>query len=135
MVAVARAESSPSAFLGAGGSAAVEPVTGSKEMGDFGERVAAHRLESIGCKILARNVRTASGEIDIIVRDGEDVAFVEVRTRRADPGTAAESLDEKKLQRMWRCAMEYCDTIFHGRAARTIFDDILISRPRGPHDI
>ena len=27
------------------------------------------------------------------------------------------------------------DTIFHGRAARTIFDDILVSRPCGPHDI
>jgi putative endonuclease len=85
-------------------------VTRGKELGDFGERVAAHRLESDGCKVLARNVRTPSGEIDIVARDGEDVAFVEVRTRRADPGTAAESLDDKKLQRMWRCAMEYCES-------------------------
>ena len=80
-----------------------------QELGAFGERVAAHRLEAAGLEIVARNVRTPSGEIDLVARDGEDVAFVEVRTRRADPGTAAESLDTRKLQRMWRCAMEYCE--------------------------
>ena len=80
-----------------------------QRLGAFGERVAAHRLEAGGLEILARNVRTPSGEIDLVARDGEDVAFVEVRTRRAEPGTAAESLDTRKLQRMWRCAMEYCE--------------------------
>ena len=80
-----------------------------QELGAFGERVAAHRLEASGLEIVARNVRTPSGEIDLVARDGEDVVFVEVRTRRADPGTAAESLDTRKLQRMWRCAMEYCE--------------------------
>ena len=80
-----------------------------QELGAFGERVAAHRLEAAGLEIVARNVRTSSGEIDLVARDGEDVVFVEVRTRRADPGTAAESLDTRKLQRMWRCAMEYCE--------------------------
>ncbi len=80
-----------------------------RQLGEFGERVAAHRLEAAGLQILDRNARTPSGEIDLIARDGEDVAFVEVRTRRAERGTAAESLDARKLQRMWRCAMEYCE--------------------------
>ena len=80
-----------------------------RELGAFGERVAAHRLEAAGLEIVDRNARTASGEIDLVARDGEDVAFVEVRTRRADRGTAAESLDDRKLRRMWRCAMEYCE--------------------------
>ncbi len=78
-------------------------------LGAFGERVAAHRLEAAGMEIVTRNARTPSGEIDIVTRDGDDVVFVEVRTRRADPGTAAESLDTRKLQRMWRCAMEFCE--------------------------
>ena len=80
-----------------------------QKLGAFGERVAAHRLEAAGLEIVARNARTPSGEIDLVARDGEDVAFVEVRARRAEPGTAAESLDTRKLQRMWRCAMEYCE--------------------------
>ncbi len=80
-----------------------------QQLGAFGERVAAHRLEAAGFAIIERNARTPSGEIDIVARDGGDVAFVEVRTRRAERGTAAESLDTRKLQRMWRCAMEYCE--------------------------
>lgn len=80
-----------------------------RELGAFGERVAVHRLQAAGMTILERNVRVPSGEIDIVAQDGEDLAFVEVRTRRAEPGTAAESLVPQKLQRMWRCAMEYCE--------------------------
>lgn len=85
-------------------------MTRRKELGDFGERVAAHRLEAAGMRILARNVRTRGGEIDIVAEDGHDLAFVEVRTRKNIPGVAAESLTAVKLRRMWQCAMDYCDT-------------------------
>ena len=78
-------------------------------MGDFGERVAAHRLEAAGMTVIGRNVRVPGGEIDIVARDGADLVFVEVRTRRALPGVAAESVDETKLERMWTCAMAYCE--------------------------
>ena len=78
-------------------------------LGEFGERVATHRLEAEGMRILARNVRTPAGEIDIVAADGADVAFVEVRTRRAGPGSAAESLTPVKIRRMWQCAMEWCE--------------------------
>lgn len=81
-----------------------------QDLGALGERVAGHRLEAAGMTILARNLRTRSGEIDIVARDGTDVVFVEVRTRRAIPGLAAESLGADKLRRMWRCAMEYCES-------------------------
>lgn len=66
-------------------------------------------LERQGLRVQARNVRTASGEIDIVATDGDDVVFVEVRTRRSAPGLAAESVDDRKLARMWDCAMEYCE--------------------------
>jgi putative endonuclease len=84
-------------------------VTSRKRFGNFGERVAAHRLEALGMTILARNVRVPGGEIDLIARDGADLVFVEVRARRAATGSAAESLGTAKLRRMWDCAMAYCE--------------------------
>jgi putative endonuclease len=85
-------------------------VTARRDLGDFGERLAGHRLEAAGMTIVARNVRTRGGEIDLLARDGEDLVFVEVRTRRSAPGAAAESVSAPKLQRMWQCAMDYCET-------------------------
>jgi len=85
-------------------------VNSRKGLGEFGERIAAHRLEASGMQIVARNVRTRGGEIDLIAHDGDDVVFVEVRTRRAIPGLAAESLGPEKLRRMWQCAMDYCES-------------------------
>ena len=80
-----------------------------RQLGDFGERVAAHRLEGAGMRILARKVRLRRGEIDLVAADGDDLVFCEVRTRRAVPGLAAESLGPEKLRRMWACAMDYCE--------------------------
>jgi putative endonuclease len=85
-------------------------VNDRQRLGVFGERVAAYRLEAGGMRLLARNVRTRGGEIDLVAEDGDDLVFVEVRTRRAVPGLAAESLDRLKLRRMWQCAMDYCET-------------------------
>jgi putative endonuclease len=84
-------------------------VTPRRQLGDRGEELAAQRLLGAGLAIVERNVRVASGEIDIVAREEEDLVFVEVRTRRAAPGLAAESIGPAKLQRMWRCAMEYCE--------------------------
>lgn len=84
-----------------------------EDVAAFGERIAAHRLEAMGLRVLHRNVRVHSGEIDIIARDRDDLAFVEVRARRAPRGVAAESVGDEKLRRMWRCAMEYCDASGH----------------------
>lgn len=84
-------------------------MTPRRRFGDFGERVAANRLEAAGMRILARNVRVRGGEIDLLAEDADDLVFVEVRTRRAANGAAVESLTPAKLRRMWRCAMVYCD--------------------------
>jgi putative endonuclease len=84
-------------------------VTARQQLGEFGERLAVHRLEAAGLCILARNVRVPAGEIDILAQDGGDLVFVEVRTRRSIPGVAAESVTPAKLRRMWQCAMDYCE--------------------------
>jgi putative endonuclease len=85
-------------------------VTPRRLTGDFGERLALQHLRQLGLGFVAQNVRTRSGEIDIVCTDGDDTVFVEVRTRRAAPGAAAESITDAKLERMWRCAMDYCET-------------------------
>ena len=84
-------------------------MTPKRALGDFGERVAALRIEALGMTVVGRQVRLPSGEIDIVAREAAETVFVEVRTRRASPGAAAESFTPVKLRRMWRCAMEYCE--------------------------
>lgn len=68
-------------------SAAPLPTTASPdpglELGRLGEHLAASHLERLGFAIVARNVRTRYGEIDVIAFDGRTLAFVEVKTRRA----------------------------------------------------
>ncbi len=72
-----------------------------KNLGDSTERVAALYLEQHGCKILARNVRTRAGEIDIIAQEGEEIAFVEVKARRGTTyGTPEEAITPRKQIRL-----------------------------------
>jgi len=84
-------------------------VTARRDLGDFGERIAAHRLESEGMTVIERNARVGRVEIDLVMRDRDEVVFVEVRTRRGAPGLAAESVDAAKLRRMWEAAAGYCE--------------------------
>lgn len=54
--------------------------------GERGEQLAAKALKKAGYKILERNAKLGRYEIDIIAREGDTVAFVEVKTRRTgDP--------------------------------------------------
>ena len=51
--------------------------------------------------VVARNVRTRIGEIDLICRDRDGYAFVEVKTRRAGSFVAAlEAVDGHKARRL-----------------------------------
>jgi putative endonuclease len=53
-----------------------------RALGDLGEQIAVEHLRQCGYDVLARNVRTTGGEIDLIASDGATLAFVEVKTRR-----------------------------------------------------
>jgi len=50
-----------------------------QKRGKKGEEQAASALEAKGMKIIARNIRTRRGEVDIVAIDGETIVFVEVK--------------------------------------------------------
>ncbi|MBI4011164.1 MAG: YraN family protein [Candidatus Rokubacteria bacterium] len=79
-----------------------------RPVGQLGEEVAARFLEARGFRILARNLRSRLGEIDLVARDGATLVFVEVKARR---GPASEppqvSVDGRKRSRLARLALDY----------------------------
>ena len=57
------------------------PPDGRRSLGNLGEEAAARYLSRSGLRILARGYRVRCGEIDLIAREGEEIVFVEVKTR------------------------------------------------------
>ena len=79
-----------------------------REIGDIGENEATKYLKKNKYKILERNFRKKYGEIDIIAKKGENIAFVEVKTRKNDAfGRASEFVDWKKQERIKKTAFSY----------------------------
>lgn len=77
-------------------------------LGRWGETAASRFLERSGHRIVARNLRTPVGEIDIIARRGRVLLFVEVKTRRSDAyGTPAEAVGPTKQRQILRAAQWY----------------------------
>jgi putative endonuclease len=77
-------------------------------VGAYGERLASRYLEDEGLVILARNWRCADGEIDLVLADGPEVVFCEVKTRRTSAyGTPAEAVGPAKVQRLRRLAARW----------------------------
>jgi putative endonuclease len=70
-------------------------------LGLAGEHLAERELARRGLRVVARNVRTRYGEIDLICRDARGYAFIEVKTRRAGSFVAAaEAVDARKAARL-----------------------------------
>lgn len=76
-----------------------------RAVGELGERLAERHLAEQGLVVLSRNWRCAEGEIDLVLRDGQDVVFCEVKTRRSALfGTPAEAVRLDKVRRLRRLA-------------------------------
>jgi putative endonuclease len=76
--------------------------------GAAGEARAAEFLQRGGWRVLARNFRARSGEIDIIVSRGDEIAFVEVKSWRVLPaGELEHSIDRRKQLRIARTARAF----------------------------
>src|SRR4051794_22131031 len=77
-------------------------------VGAYGERVALAHLIEQGMVVLDRNWRCRGGEIDLVLRDGPDLVFCEVKTRRGDRfGSPAEAVTARKVRRLRRLAAEW----------------------------
>ena len=61
---------------------------GARKTGDDAERLAEHYLTERGLTLVARNYHCRHGEIDLIMRQGETLVFVEVKLRKSAPGKA-----------------------------------------------
>lgn len=82
--------------------------TTTTERGQDGETLACDHLEQQGLRLVRRNYRCKMGELDLIMRDGDALVFVEVRSRRAGGyGSAAESVTARKRRRLIRAAAHY----------------------------
>ncbi len=77
--------------------------TQKQRVGAVAENIAANFLRDKGLEIVERNYLRRLGELDIVARDGDVLAVVEVRTRASDRyGGAAASVDARKQQRLTR---------------------------------
>ena len=96
--------------------------------GREGEEAAARFLLAQGYRILARNVRFRSGEIDLVALHEGCLVFIEVKTRRGTGyGTAAEAVTRQKQQQLIRLATLYLAGLpSQDRACR--FDVVTVER-------
>lgn len=76
--------------------------------GRLGEQIAQEYLNGIGYRIVAQNVRTPYGEIDLIAQQEETWVFVEVKTRRTHSlGPPEISVDARKQTHMLNAIAHY----------------------------
>jgi putative endonuclease len=79
-----------------------------QRLGNWGETLAETYLKEKGLIFVGRNIHTHYGEIDLVMKDGETIVFVEVKTRTSlDFGTPEESITRKKRERMINSATEF----------------------------
>ncbi len=84
------------------------PPTAAQQAGNAGEALACTYLQDRGLSLLMRHYRSPFGEIDLVMRDGDILIFVEVRQRRSEQfGTPAETVDARKQARLRATAEHY----------------------------
>lgn len=82
------------------------------QTGKIGEDIAQKYLKKQGYKILERNFKTKYAEIDLVARQKNELVFVEVRTKKGEAfGTPEESLNQRKLRKLWWNARGYTNKI------------------------
>ena len=89
------------------------------------ERQAEAWLRRQGLKSVTRNYNVRGGEIDLIMRDGKALVFVEVRYRQNHShGSGAESINMIKQQRLMKAALHYLQAEFGDHEPHCRFDVI-----------
>jgi putative endonuclease len=102
-----------------------------QRLGRRGERMAGRYLRRRGYRIVARNVRAAGAEIDLVAMDGETLVFVEVKMRRhLGAGAPEEAVDARKQQHLRRAAAAFAARM-RADARPMRFDIVAISAAAG----
>jgi putative endonuclease len=84
------------------------PTDSRTRIGGAKESLAADFLARHGLQLVARNHRCRLGEIDLVMREGGTLVFVEVRYRGSSRyGTPAETVDGRKQRRLIAAAGHY----------------------------
>ncbi|MGE5552355.1 MAG: YraN family protein [Betaproteobacteria bacterium] len=77
-------------------------------LGRAGEELALKFLTAQGWRLLAQRFRSRYGELDLVGVEGDELVFVEVKTRAtARCGTPEEALTEEKRRRLWKTAARF----------------------------
>ena len=79
-----------------------------KLFGQEGESAAEQYLRHKGYRIVARNLRSSVGELDLVAEDGQVLVFVEVKARRTDAfGGAIHAVHQRKQEKLIQLAAQY----------------------------
>lgn len=78
-----------------------------------------------GQQVVARRWRGTAGEIDVIVRDGDEVIFIEVKKSKSH-ALAAEHLSPRQMHRIYQTAAEFLGTEPGGQDTPSRFDVALV---------
>ncbi len=98
-------------------------------VGREGEDAAVRLLEESGYIVIARNVRLPGGEIDIIARDRDVIAFVEVKARGSRQfGRALGAVDARKRRTLRALAADWLQIA--APQARARFDVVTVEGGR-----
>ena len=83
-----------------------------RETGNIYEQKADELVLKSGYEILEKNFRSYRGEIDLICCKDKEIVFIEVKYRRTkDFGEGFESVDHKKIKKIYRTAQLYISNI------------------------
>ena len=76
--------------------------------GQEGEATAERYLRRKGYRIVAKNLRSTLGELDLVAEDGRVLVFVEVKARRSeDFGGAIHAVHRQKQEKLIQLASQY----------------------------
>lgn len=102
--------------------------------GILAEYLALTWLTLKGYRLVALRYKTPVGEIDLVMRRGRTLAFIEVKAR-SDTATAAEAIHTKNRSRVVRAAQQFL--VNHPAYAdyQVRFDAVLIAWYKRPHHL
>ena len=79
-----------------------------KLLGKNGEKLVEKYVKKLGFKLLERNFRTPFGEADLIAQEGDELVFIEVKTRSNEAfGAPREAVGADKQKRYYKIAAYY----------------------------